>query len=338
MRRSLLPIFRLLSIGLLTSTWAQAEVSDPAAARAQLQQGYALKQQGKCGEALPHFAESVRLDRQPKALLNLADCEAKSGKLVSAQAHTVEARDLARTRGMADFEKFAIGQLKEIDERMPKLVITVTAGAPAGTVVTRDGAELGAISLGTPLPIDPGPHTVVARGGGLEHAYPFSLAEREAKKIDVTPVGGTVVPTPAEPQHLATESRKSEPSASVEGSSDLSTTSALPSQRIAALGLAGAGLVAFGVSYGLGSAAQKSWKEAHDGCLANVCNNPADVQQASSARERGNVATAVFVIGAASLVTGGVLWFTAHREEKTALQFSPQAGPSYGGVAFRGAF
>jgi len=336
MRRTL-PVLHLLSIGLLTSTLARADVSDPAAARAQLQQGYALKQQNKCVDAIPHFAESVRLDRQPKALLNLADCEAKTGKLVSAQAHTVEGRDLARSRGMADFEKFATGQLKEIDERMPKLVITVTAGAPAGTVVTRDGAELGAISLGTPLPIDPGPHTVVARGGGLEHTYPFSLTEREAKKMDVTPIGGTVV-APAEAQHDATEGHKSETSASVEGASDVSTTSALPTQRLAALGLAGAGLVAFGVSYGLASSAHKSWKDAAANCPGDVCKNPADVQQASSARERGNVATAVFAIGAASLVTGGVLWFTTHREEKTALQFSPDAGPSYGGVSFRGKF
>src|SRR6266511_960526 len=58
---------------LFACTIASADTSDPAAARAQLQQGYALKQQGKCEEAMPHFVESVRLDRQTKGLVNLAD-------------------------------------------------------------------------------------------------------------------------------------------------------------------------------------------------------------------------------------------------------------------------
>src|SRR5689334_18285582 len=80
---------------LSVSVVARADNSDSAAARAQLQSGYALKQQNKCDEAIPHFKESIRLDRQPKSLLNLGDCEEKLGKLSAAQAHFVEARDLA---------------------------------------------------------------------------------------------------------------------------------------------------------------------------------------------------------------------------------------------------
>jgi hypothetical protein len=337
--RQNLSILHLACAGLLGTTLAQADVSDPAAARAQLQQGYALKQQGKCVDAIPHFAESVRLDRQPKALLNLADCEAKTAKLVSAQAHAVEARDLARARAMPDFEKFAIGQLKELDERMPKLVITVAKSAPTGTVVARDGVELGAISLSTPLPIDPGAHKVVARGGGFERTFPFVLAERETKTIDVTPIGGTPLPTPQVSQGMQTPpDRKAETSPGSESGSEATTAPFLSGQRIAALGLAGVGLVGFGVSYALASSARKSWKSAVESCPNNVCTDSADVDQAASARKQGNVATIVFGIGAASLVTGGILWFTGHRQDTAAVQVTPQVSASFGGVSLGGQF
>src|SRR6266478_3890052 len=108
---------------LLVSAVAQADNSDPAAARAQLQQGYALKQLGRCEEALPHFEESVRLDRQPKALVNLADCEEKLGKLAAAQAHFVEVRDLATAQGLEPLRSVAEQHLLTLDRRMPKLIV-----------------------------------------------------------------------------------------------------------------------------------------------------------------------------------------------------------------------
>src|SRR5258708_39818945 len=129
---------------LLVSAVAQADNSDPAAARAQLQQGYALKQLGRCEEALPHFEESVRLDRQPKALVNLADCEEKLGKLAAAQAHFVEARDLAN--GLEALRNVAEQHLTALDKKMPRLVIRVAKGAPPDTAVIRDGVKLGTIS------------------------------------------------------------------------------------------------------------------------------------------------------------------------------------------------
>src|SRR5262249_32162358 len=89
---------------LFFTSHAFGQALDPGAARAQLREGYTLKGQGKCNEAIPHFLESIRLDRQPKTLLNLADCEEKVGKYIAAQTHIVEARDLARTQGAAQMK------------------------------------------------------------------------------------------------------------------------------------------------------------------------------------------------------------------------------------------
>ena len=90
------PLVMALAIPLAASVaWAD----DPAAARAQLEAGYALKEQGKYADALPHLLESLRLDVTLKTLTNLADCEEHLGKLVDAQKHWVLARDRARRRG-----------------------------------------------------------------------------------------------------------------------------------------------------------------------------------------------------------------------------------------------
>src|SRR5215472_9297460 len=79
-----------------------ALADDPAAAREQLKKGYELKQAGRCDLAIPLFQESQRLEPQPKALLNLADCEDRQGDLEHSQQHALEARDLARQQGNAE--------------------------------------------------------------------------------------------------------------------------------------------------------------------------------------------------------------------------------------------
>jgi hypothetical protein len=241
---------------LLASALGRADSSDPAAARAQLQQGYALKQQGKCEEAVPHFVESVRLDRQPKALMNLADCEEKLGKLAAAQTHFVEARDLARGQGLDQLKSLAEQHLRTLEKRMPKLLVRLAKDAPADTIVVRDGVELGHVSLNAPLPADPGQHRVIARGKNLERTYDVTLAEAETKEIEVTPVGGTPLSatTPSPPTEGARTS-STEPDHKprpVEGSSSLGTDRSSPMtstssgfQRVAgfsAMGLGAAGL------------------------------------------------------------------------------------------------
>jgi len=191
----------LLATGtLLLSSTAWPQGSDPVAALAQLQEGYALKQQGKCEEALPHFVESVKFDRQPKALLNLADCEEKMGRLAAALTHFVEARDLAKAHGLEPLRAVAEQHIAGLEKRMPKLRIKLAKDAAAGTRVTRDGVELGSVSLGSALPIDPGKHVILARGSRFERRYEISIEPGETKDIEVTSEGGTPLSGTSSPQ------------------------------------------------------------------------------------------------------------------------------------------
>jgi tetratricopeptide (TPR) repeat protein len=63
--RSIPPLLMVLAI---LASPALARAADPAAARAQLETGYGLKEEGKYQEALPHLLESLRLDPQLKTL------------------------------------------------------------------------------------------------------------------------------------------------------------------------------------------------------------------------------------------------------------------------------
>src|SRR6266542_2778092 len=222
MRFSLLgPIFLALS-----PMVAAAQPADPAAARAQLQEGYRLKQAGHCDEAIPHLEESVRLDPQPKNLLNLAECEEKLGKLANAQAHLVQARDLAGAANLQAYRDLAVQRLQGLERRMPKLAVKLALDAPLHSGVTRDGAELGQVSLGMPLPIDPGKHTVVARGGGFERTYNIVLVEGETKELEVTPIGD--VP-PAGPPIESSKSDSIAPAPPVKASQARTTATAATS-------------------------------------------------------------------------------------------------------------
>jgi hypothetical protein len=343
---------------------AAAEGSDPGAARAQLQQGYALKQQGKCAEAIPHFLESVRLDRHPKGLLNLADCETRTGKLVSALMHAVEARDLATARRLHDFEAVAIEQLSQVEKRTPKLVLQLGKDAPTDTVVVRDGVELGRVSFGTPLPVDPGPHVVVARGGGWERKYEVTLAERDTKTLEVTPLGGTKVATPAlgslapamagvgtsganaEPPRFAEHDvsrASSAPVSPVARFDNASVVSEEPlarwsTQKVFALVSGGVGVAAIATSIGLAISAKASANDVAGRCPDRQCENASDYDRANSARKLGNVATGVFAAGAAAIVAGGVLWFTAPARNQSGVGVVPAIGATSADIIIVGQY
>jgi hypothetical protein len=171
------------SVVVLAGTSAHA--GDPAAAREQVKLGYQLAQDNKCEEAIPHFFESLRLDPKAITLINLASCEEKTAKLADALGHWVEARARAQTEGNAPIEEEAEKKAKALEARVPKLTITVAA-APPGAEVLRDGVALGAASMGVPLPVNPGSHTLVVRADGHEERSEIvAIGEGEAKRVEL---------------------------------------------------------------------------------------------------------------------------------------------------------
>src|SRR5262249_14457009 len=72
-----------------------------------------------------------------------------------------------------------------LEPKLPKISLQL-ASAPEGTVVLRDGVELGGATLGLPLPVDPGNHVIVVRSPErAERRYEITVGVAENREISL---------------------------------------------------------------------------------------------------------------------------------------------------------
>jgi len=275
-----------------------ARADDPAAALEHLKEGYALKQAGKCAEAVPHFVESERLAPKPKTLLNLADCERQIGDLVASQSHALEGRDRARGLGDPTLLKIAERQLAEVDMLLPRLTVRLAPEAPPDTSVSRDGTVLGQVSLGVALPANPGKHHVVASAPGrADRGFDVVLAVGAAQVLEVGP--GELVPVAlAEP-------------ATPEGGPAGPGSSTWSGRKTLAVTLAGVGVagVAVGSIFGLEAINQNNASNAGGHCTGGCDATGTSLR--NQAITDATASTVAFGAGLAFVAAGVVVWLTA---------------------------
>ena len=307
---------------------AAAAPIDAVTARAQLKEGYALKKDGKCAEAMPHLLESERLDPQSKTLLNLAECEDALGHLVDADAHLVEARDRARSEGRAELATIAEQRLALVDGRLPRLTIVLDPGATSSVQVERDGSVLGAASIGVALPVDPGPHAVVARDGAAARRFEVTMREGETRTLAVSPTEGGSAAPPVAPS----------PSPGDGGSASSPSESHLPA--LVALGVGVAGL-AVGTVFGVRSFGQ--WRDAHQECVVSCGPDSSAQSSLADARAAATAADVGFVVGGVGVASGVVLWILESRaapggESARSVWIDPRMGTTGASVTCGGRF
>lgn len=161
-----------------------AQSKDPAAAEALFREGRALSDAGDIAGACAKFRESDRLDPAVGTTFNIADCEERLGRL--ARAWTLFDEVAQRLPPGDKRRPVAQQRAAALEPRLPKLSIRLAASAPSGTRVVRDGVELGAASLGTPLPVDPGQHVVVVSAPGrADRSFDLIVSEREIRALEV---------------------------------------------------------------------------------------------------------------------------------------------------------
>jgi hypothetical protein len=282
-----------------------AAAADPAAARAQLEIGYALKEQGHFDEALPHLLESLRLDPQLKTLTNLADCEEHLGKLVDAQQHWIQARDRAAVEQNDRLKESVEAKLTALESRMPRLTIKLAPGAPSATEIVRDGTILGAISVGTPLPTNTGAHVIVARGPGLaERSFTVTLHEGEQQELVVQPGD----PLPAAAAGPSTEPK-----------SEVASGASWSNMKTGSVVAGGVAVVGLGLGIGFGLSTGSHWSTAQKECGTGCSASSAARSERSTALTDATVADVSFVVAGVALAAGVVLWLKAPRH--------PEASP-----------
>jgi len=306
----------LLVTTLSLSAWAQ---SDPAAATELFKQARDAAAHGDWKTACPKFVESLQLDAKVGTAINLADCEEKLGQLASARGHLQRAIDLARASN-DDRIAMAEERFKAIDKRVPRLTVKLAADAPQGATVKRDAVVLGAGSLGTSLPVDPGKHAIVVQAAGYaDRLFDVTLAESETKSIDVTAGERSAAQQPVE---------QLEPTTPVEQPKVESHGSPL---RTVGFVLGGVGLAALGAGAISGLIAIEENGRSKNDCgmpNQNICG-PDGIAARNCARNAGDVSTVLF-IGGAVLVAGGLtLVLVAPKSSKAARIV---VGPIVGGL------
>jgi hypothetical protein len=244
--------------------------------------------------ACPKLAESYRIDRGLGALLNLAVCHERQGRVSTARAEFVEAAALAHRIGDADREALAQRRANELAPRVPHVSFQFRPAAPPEARIVLDGVTLTKSAWESPLAIDPGPHAVSAQVPGKKAIeMTFSIADNGETKAVVLGPFIDDTPPPAEAPR------------------DPLPTSFWSHGNVAAVVTGGVGLVGVGLGayFGVRTFALKSERDDH--CDAQRFCDPRGLELDSSARDSALVSTIAVGVGSALIAVAAFLIVTA---------------------------
>ncbi len=306
-----------------------------------VEQGRVLGQHGKWGDALERFERAATLSGKtsPQLAFYVGYAESRVGKLVAAAVDLRRAIDLATDAKNEQVAKAAQAELPDVEARTPALTITVN-GTATPVSLQVDGAPLGVVALGSPVPLDPGSHSVVVQFANGPATKQVALVERQHLALAVDPL------------HRIERRRASAPVAPSTGSSPPNgSTVALPPAATndgstrktisyALMGVGGAALVTGGVFYLL---ARSALSPVTTFCMgASSCHPPSDSSipsDYSDAKTKDTIAIVLASAGGAMAATGIVLFATRPSSTPSAsAALSPWFGVGGGGASLSGRF
>lgn len=174
-----------------------AYAEDPNRVQAQglFDEGLKLMDAGRYAEACPKFADSNKLDPAGGTQMNLALCHEREGKTATAIVEYQTALAQAVQDKKKERESFAKGRIDALSLLVPKVVIRIPEREVSQAKVTIDGTAIPAETLGTPIPLDPGPHRVevVFQPSGQKKSSAFSLRTGEARNVAFTEGDGSIM-------------------------------------------------------------------------------------------------------------------------------------------------
>ena len=156
-------------LGLLLARPATGSPVKPGAAIVHFDQGSAAFAEGRFAQALTEFQASMALEPSPNTRIKIARCFKALGKIGSAyvQFHRTshEAQDRMNATGEARFaptRDAAEAEALALEKSVPRLALQLPSPAPADLGLELDGTAVPRESFSTAIPIDPGPHHLVA--------------------------------------------------------------------------------------------------------------------------------------------------------------------------------
>lgn len=277
---------------------ASAQPAKPSRAEVLFREGREAKSRGDMSTACAKFEESVSLSRAPGALINLADCEEAKQHLLGASKLWTE----------------AISLLKEPDERLPvarKRAATLVTQIPRVVVhiepndphvqLEVDGEPVASDKLTSPLLVDPGTHTIVAKLEERSGKTSVTVEAGERKEVTITIAGGSL----AKPGTLRTAG-------------------------FVAGGVGVVGLIGFGVTAGL--------IQGHRGTIEKECNaqkqcSAAGLEAVSSGQTLTPINTAALIVGVVGVSAGVTLVLLGSRNSSEKPSTALYIGGAPGGIS-----
>jgi hypothetical protein len=306
--------------------------SAAASAEALFAEGRRLMSEGQVGAACTKFAASNKLDPSSGTLLNLASCYEKVGRIASAWAAFQEAASLAQSANRVEHVRIAQKRAATLEPLLPRVTVRV-AQAVEGLEIRRDDVLVTQAEYGLPVPVDPGPHTYVAKAphhqtwtGQLNIDPPVDASVESPAPINVTMEIPLLTRLPETAEAPPPPSQKDASTAPPEF---------WTGRRIGAVVSAGIGVIGIGIGTAFGLAANSTYNDSLANCPRdkNLCTS-AGVSQRDDARTQGNIATVGFVIGGLGLATAGVLLLLPTASD--ARRAGVELRPTLGGMTLRG--
>ncbi len=263
---------------------------------------------GDCASAIPKLEESLAYEPSVGARLSIADCY-EQVDLVAAWRKLQEAAELAAVRNDPR-QEIARDRAAALE---PRLSMMHFAYAPAGTdlgglAVRIDGVLDPLLRQHASIPTTPGAHDIEV---SLPHKKTWRgriVARSAGTVVEVDVLVEDDVATSTSPVD-ATALLRSAPRSPYDESSRGRT------QRIAGLGVGGAGLAGIGIGAVFGILALSDNARLRDACDGNIHQCPQSASNVtslqSSARIAATVSTVGFVVGGAALVAGVILYSSA---------------------------
>jgi hypothetical protein len=142
--------------------------ADKGIAEALFQDAKQRLESGDVDGACPKFQDSQRIDPALGTLLYLAICHERQGRSASAWSEFASAASWADRSDQLQRGELARKHMAALDARLWRLTIHAPATPVPGLEMQVDGGAMSLASVDTPLPLDPGDHSVVALAPGRE--------------------------------------------------------------------------------------------------------------------------------------------------------------------------
>ncbi len=329
--------FRTLLAAAVLATASVAAADDAGDA---LKRGKAALKAGDVHQACVELQAAVDLDPKVESKALLADCLSKDGKPVAAAK-------LYRELAEADAKKHKTYAAKadKLEANAPRLRFAINP-KPDGLVLKVDGNE---VPADKDLPVDAGPHDVVASAPGFE-GRTSAAVDKDRGVIDViVRLEATAPPKPPEPVAKPIEDPAPMPKpaeteealpAAAQDTQPVPAPMEPPAPRTEShrgrngviVGVAGVAALA-GAGILFASSASK-FEDEHALCPGNTCRDQADADRANALSDDARTlrGTSYIVGGVGAVLVGVGAYMLLTRPSESATQMTLQVGD--GGATF----